>query len=194
MNRQTPSQTWRVDLPPGNSFSIPLGSRSFSLAVPSGPEEFHSLGSLRITDGVDFDSGAIERAGGVETVFRRDANEDGQDDATIVIRSAGSGGYISILSLLSSPGGYRVFHLPHPPGELTPAYQGHDRVTVSGTTLTRSYPSYVDRSAIRIDRQWSPTDLVKSGSTAIKASPDSNAAPSGSDEEIHFSFLSQTWK
>jgi hypothetical protein len=58
----------------------------------------------------------------------------------------------------------------------------------------RSYPSYVSNSTIRIDCQWSPSDLVKSGNTPIKATPDSNARPSGSDEEIHFSFLSQTWK
>ena len=93
MNRQTPSQTWRVDLPPGNSFSILLGPHSFTLAVPSGPEESHSLGR------------------------RHAANDDGQDDATIVNRSAGSGGYITVLSLLSGPAGYRVDHLPGPPGE-----------------------------------------------------------------------------
>jgi predicted dehydrogenase len=92
-NRETPAPTWRVDLAPGNSFLIPLGPHSFTLAVPSGPEESHSLGR------------------------RHAANDDGQDDATIVNRSAGSGGYITVLSLLSGPDGYRVDHLPGPPGE-----------------------------------------------------------------------------
>ncbi|MFT5129772.1 MAG: hypothetical protein ACI8W8_003401 [Rhodothermales bacterium] len=184
--------SWQANLSPGDSFAIPLRNGKLLVQVPSGPEEGHSLGTFRIT-GDGFDSGPLERDGKVETFFRHDANEDGQDDLTLVIRSPGSSSYITVISLLSNSSGYTVYHLPDPPTELTPGYSGHDRVTVAGTRLTRHYPSYINSTKIRVDRQWSPSDLAR-GESPIKASPDSNAAPSGADEEVSFSFASQTWQ
>jgi hypothetical protein len=186
------TRSWQVDLRPGDSFSVPMTDRMLLVQVPTGPDEASSIGTFRLrTEG--YDSGPLQRDGMVESIFCHDANGDAQDDATLVIRSAGSGGYVTIISLLSGPDGYRIYHPPEPAPESLLGYQGHDGVTVSGTTLTRSYPSYVDSPAVRVDRQWSPTDLVKNGTSPIKAVPDCNAAPSGCDEAIHFSFASETW-
>jgi len=184
----------RLDLAPGQSAAFTLGGDRIILRIPAGPEEAASSGTFQIrqADG-PFRSGPLPRDGSVESVLVHDADRDGRDDATVVVRNAGSGSYVSLFTLRSGPEGYSISPIPEPPATLLQGYQGHDSISVAEGAIVRRFPTYVDRDRIRMDRQWSPGSLVRDGAMPVKRRPDSNTSPSGRDRRLVFHFATRTW-
>lgn len=120
-----------------------------------------------------------------------DVSGDGAEDGVFVIRSAGSGSYVSVVVLESNGAGYALRVLPDIGG--VPGYMGHDRVEVRGKAIVRSFPTYIDRESVRIDQQWTPEDAL-SGKAPFKREADSNASPSGGDTELRFDYSANHWK
>jgi hypothetical protein len=183
-----------LNLSPGASVQLALGPHMMTLSVPAGPTESASEGRFRVElPSLGFDSGALERDGSVESVFVADCNQDAADDAVIVVRCAGSGSYVTLFCLLSGAQGYSMAKLPEPPSALMHGYQGHDAISVQNGRVSRTYPSYVDVNRLRLDRQWSPNDAIKTGESPIKSQPDSNSCPSGSDSRIDYDLAAGRW-
>ena len=105
----SPIEIGPLALSPGMSCRFRLGGDEMLLAVPDGPDEAHSIGtfSVKHVDG-EFDSGSLERDGGVESVMTADINSDSKPDALITMRCAGSGSYVTLFAVLSSATGYEV--------------------------------------------------------------------------------------
>ena len=191
--RSTVART--LHLSPGGSATIPVGGNTMHLDIPQAANESASYGTFRITlPDSEFDSGQLERDGILESVFVDDVNSDAINDAVIIIRSVGSGSYVTIYCVLSNAAGYSVSTLPEPPSAIIPNYQGHDTVAVNQGTISRIYPAYDDSNELRLDRQWSPHDLIWHGKSPVKATPDSNAAPSGRNVRVTYSHETGSWK
>lgn len=184
----------RIDLSPGDVFEFNLGENAMVLAVPDGPDESHSIGSFCIRQkSGPFDSGSLDRDGSVESLMVHDVNADGHPDAVIVLRSVGSGSYVSIVGLVSERAGYAIVHIPDPPATLLNGYMGHDTVLIKDDLIVRQFPTYIDQAGLRVDRQWEPNALTEQGELPVKVSTDSNAGPSGKDRELRYSVPQEQW-
>ena len=82
---------------------------------------------------------------------------------------------------------------PLPPAPATAGYLGHDEVFVRGGRILRSFPTYVDRSGMRIDRQWN-AERALDGEWPVKSDPDHNASPSGKTLELGFDRATGGWR
>lgn len=189
------ASTQRLNVPPGQSFLFQLSGQTMSASVPAGPDESHSFGTFVVRqDNGDFTTGALERDGSVESLHIDDFNADGRKDALFVVRCAGSGSYVSLFAILSNDTGFTTKQLPDPPNALMADYMGHDSVAVRNHEIVRRFPTYIDNSKVRIDRQWQPADLVNGSSLPFKVEPDSNASPSGRDTSVIYSVKSGKWR
>ena len=183
----------KVDLrgvTPGLRASVYLGPLEMVVSVPEG--EGHTWGTFQATiPQVGFDSGALPRDGSLEAVWVDDVNGDEVPDGVLVVRSGGSGSYASIVVVESSGGSFTV--APLSPLPSTAGYMGHDRVHVRGGQVIRSFPTYVNRSGLRVDRQWSAERGVQ-GDWPVKSRPDTNASPSGKTIELGFVRATGSWR
>ncbi len=175
---------------PGLRTTVPMGDLELAVSVPAG--EGHTGGTFRAEiSQVGFDSGALPRDGSLEAAWVDDVNEDGKPDAVLVVRGGGSGSYASLVVVESSAGGFVVRPLPTAPP--TAGYMGHDEVLVRGGQIIRSFPTYVERAGLRIDRQWNAV-RGRDGEWPVKSDPDHNAGPSGKTVELGFDRATGSWR
>lgn len=175
---------------PGLRTTMLVSDLELAVSVP--PGEGHTGGTFRAAIAqVGFDSGAIPRDGSLEAAWVDDVNEDGEPDAVLVVRGGGSGSYASIVVVESSAGSFVVRPLPAAPA--TAGYMGHDEALVRGGQIIRSFPTYVDRPGLRIDRQWS-AERGLDGEWPVKSDPDHNAGPSGKTVKLGFDRATGSWR
>ena len=179
-------------LAPGNRLEFAIGGQPASLSIPA--DEGVTFGTFRIdVPAAGFDSGLLERDGSLETVWLDDVNGDDREDAVVVVRSGGSGSYVVILVLESTPTGPTLRSLPPLPAAATKGYMGHDAVAVRDGVITRSFPTYNDSTRTRIDQQWDLEDGLR-GELPIKRTADANADPSGRTCRLRFGWASFAWR
>ena len=184
----------QINLSPGDALQFSAGKVLFELSVPSGPNNSESFGTFRIRQVFGaFESGPLERDGSIASLLVGDVNADKISDVVIVVRSVGSGSYASIIYVLTDATSYQVLRVPEPPSSLLSEYQGHDEVTLENGLIVRRFPTYVDVPALRIDRQWSASELIHGGKLPVRHSPDSNSAPSGRSEALSYSVTAKQW-
>ena len=177
-------------LAPGLRTTVTTGDLEMGVSVPEG--EGHTGGSFRVKiSQVGFDSGAVPRNGSLEAAWVEDVNEDEEPDVVFVVRGGGSGSYASIVVVESSGGSFVVRHLPPVPSTI--GYMGHDDVLVRGGQIIRAFPTYVNQSALRVDRQWSVQRGVNGG-WPLRSRPDTNASPSGKTMELGFDRTTDSWR
>ena len=184
----------QINLSLGDSLRFSAGNVLFELSVPSGPDNSESYGTFSIRQiSAAFDSGPLERDGRVASLLVGDVNADKCPDVVIVVQSAGSGSYVSIVCVLTNGVRYQILQVPEPPSSLTSGYLGHDQVSLENGSIVRRFPTYVDSSGLRIDKQWSASDLIHGGKLPIKRSPDSNSEPSGRSGALSYSVTANKW-
>lgn len=175
---------------PGKQQELRVGAHGVWVAVPQG--EGLSFGTMSIEiPNIGFASRGIERDGSLESVWIADVNHDASDDAVFVVRSVGSGSYASVVVLESDGATFRVRRLSE--AFRAPGFMGHDQITILDGTIHRTFPTYVDREAARLDRQWSIEDGL-AGELPLKRAPDSNSDPSGSSRELRYDYAVHAWK
>ncbi len=77
----------------------------------------------------------------IEAVLLADLDRNGFDEIYIILRSAGSGSYGSLLGLASNRDqSLSLIHLPAP--DVDSGYMGHDTFQIEGQQLVRSFPVY----------------------------------------------------
>ncbi len=177
-------------LSPGLGASVPMGDLEMVISVPEG--EGHTGGSFRAEiSQAGFDSGLVPRDGSLEAAWVDDVSGDAKPDVILVVRSGGSGSYASIVVIESSEGSFVVRHLPPLPS--TVGYMGHDEVVVRRGQVIRSFPTYVNRSELRVDRQWNARRAAN-GEWPLKSGQDTNTSPSGKTVELGFDRTTGRWR
>lgn len=179
-------------LRPGGDLSFEIGKRPVVVSVPA--KEGATFGTFTVASPVvGYHSGPVERDGSLETIWVGDVSNDGREDAVIVVRSGGSGSYVDLFVLEETAAGFVLRALPDLPVAGTPGYMGHDRVSVRGGVIHRSFPEYDQTGRTRIDRQWTVQDGME-GESPVKTGGDTNADPSGGTVRFRFDDTSGTWR
>lgn len=175
--------------------SFSLDSTNFIVAIPDDSQESASLGTLKIYPADSPDSfTVVERDGSFESLLIQDVNGDDREDAVIVVRCAGSGQFVTLYSVLSGPDRFTVSQVPEPPASMMSEYQGRDCITLSDGRLIRSFPTYANKPAIRIDHQWTLEQFVAGGRPPVRYDQDGMISPSGPTLTLMFSFTESRWR
>lgn len=169
---------------PGASESVLVAGRELRVAVPAGPDQGATHGTVVLSRPDGHGPDELERDGSLESLHVADLDADGVEDALLTIRNGGSGSYVQLFVLLSgSPEAYAPQELPANSDPGVDGYCGHDRVRVRDGVVERRVATFRDADQ--------PSD--PSRGTATREA-DTNADPGGPERALTFDLASWTWR